>query len=589
MTPLLQRATSVGARLFADRSTAVAVSMLTVLVLLALAAPLLPLAEPNQTELARRLLPPLSAGNVLGTDQLGRDVLSRLLHGARLSLWVALLGVSIAAFTGSALGLLAGYFEGRVDGVLMRLIDVLMAFPYLLLALAIVVVLGPGLDNAMLAIAIVNVPFFARTVRGQTLSLKRETFVDAARVSGLSDLRILWSELLPGVTSTIAIAASTSVGWMVLETAGLSFLGLGAQPPTADLGGMLGQGRHLLATAPHVSLVPGVFIFCVVGLFNIVGDGLRDALDPRHTAAGQASSVAREDSQSTGTVPARASGKSERSTPSASSTSLPLLSVENLTLGFGSASVVHDVSFVLARGERVALVGESGSGKSVTSRAILNLLEAPGEIRAGRIFFDGQSLLDASTRWQDLRGGRIAWIPQDPMTSLHPLRRIETQIGESLRLHRGLGKLEARPVALSLLREVGIVDPEARLRAFPHQLSGGMRQRVVIAMALAGEPDLLIADEPTTALDVTTQANVLFRLEELCHRRNAALLFISHDLAVVSQLCERVLVMYRGRLVEEGATESIIEAPRHDYTRRLLDSVPKLGDPQHILAAGGGA
>ncbi len=587
MTPLSQRAKSVGARLFAERSTAVAVSMLAVLVLLALMAPLLPLAEPNQTQLARRLLPPLSAGNLLGTDQLGRDVLSRLLHGARLSLWVALLGVSIAAFTGSVLGLLAGYFEGRVDGVLMRLIDVLMAFPYLLLALAIVVVLGPGLDNAMLAIAIVNVPFFARTVRGQTLSLKRETFVDAARVSGLSDLRILWSELLPGITSTIAIAASTSVGWMVLETAGLSFLGLGAQPPTADLGGMLGQGRHLLATAPHVSLVPGVFIFCVVGLFNIVGDGLRDALDPRH-AAGPASSVAPEDSQATGAAPAPASGQNERSTPSASSTSPPLLRVENLTLGFGSTSVVHDVSFVLARGERVALVGESGSGKSVTSRAILDLLEAPGEIRDGRIVFDGQSLFDASTRWHELRGGRIAWIPQDPMTSLHPLRRIETQIGESLRLHRGLGKRDARAVALSLLREVGIVDPEARLRAFPHQLSGGMRQRVVIAMALAGEPDLLIADEPTTALDVTTQAKVLFRLDELCRRRNAALLFISHDLAVVSQLCERVLVMYRGRLVEEGPTESVIEAPRHDYTRRLLDSVPKLGEPQHILAAGGG-
>jgi ABC-type dipeptide/oligopeptide/nickel transport system ATPase component len=170
------------------------------------------------------------------------------------------------------------------------------------------------------------------------------------------------------------------------------------------------------------------------------------------------------------------------------------------------------------------------------------------------------------------------------MTSLHPLRRIDHQLREALELHRGITGSRARAVALELLDEVGIVDPEARLEAWPHQLSGGMRQRVVIAMALAGNPELLIADEPTTALDVTTQANVLDRLHQLCRTRNAALLFITHDLSVVSQLCDRVLVMYRGSIVERGTTPEVLAAPQHDYAKRLLRAVPRLGHPEHILA-----
>ncbi len=563
-------------RLLRQRSTATAFSVLLLVLMTSLAAPWLPLPDPAETHLQQRLLGPMTSGHWLGTDQLGRDVLARLLFGARLSVAVAVVGVGVAAFSGCILGLISGYFRGRADEVLMRLVDVVMAFPYLLLALAIVAVLGPGLRNATFAIAIVNIPFFARTVRGQVLSLQRETFVDAARVGGLSDARILLSEILPAVVPMIGIAASTSIGWMILETAGLSFLGLGAQPPTADLGGMLGQGRHLLATAPHVSLVPGVFIFIVVALFNVVGDGLRDALDPRHTAS-------RRDG-------GRAAGAKADTSQAPTGGEDVLLRVRGLSVAFGTHQVTSDVSFAVAAGERVALVGESGSGKSVTSRAVLNLLDASGCIAAGSITFDGLPLVNAPAKtWAAIRGGRIAWIPQDPMTSLHPFRRVEQQLGEALRLHRGLGVESRKPAALLLLREVGIQDPEARLRAYPHQLSGGMRQRVVIAMALAGEPDLLIADEPTTALDVTTQASVLTQLDALCRRRSAALLFISHDLAVVSQICDRVLVMRRGTIVEEGRTTQIIEAPQHAYTKRLLASVPKLGEPGIIIGRGDAA
>jgi peptide/nickel transport system permease protein len=548
---------------------AVALVMLTTLLLLCVAAPLLPLPHPNATMLPERLLPPLSSGHWLGTDQLGRDVLSRLLYGARLSLGVATLGVCVAAGVGSLVGLLTGYYEGLLDNVVMRGVDVLMAFPYLLLALAIVVVLGPGLENATLAIAIVNVPFFARTVRGQTLSLKREPFVDAARVSGLGDATILASELLPALSSTIVVAASTSLGWMLLETAGLSFLGLGAQPPTADLGGMLGQGRHLLATAPHVSLVPGAFIFVVVALLNVLGDGLRDALDPRHDAARPA------------TEPEAAASELDLER-----TEVPdrLLSVQQLSVRFDDFTAVHDVSFSLAAGETLGLVGESGSGKSVTALSLLALLEPPGRISKGKLRFDGLDLaaIDPAELLK-LRGGRIAWIPQDPMTSLHPLLRIGRQLGEALELHQNLSGGDARRRARELLEEVDIAGASAVLDAYPHQLSGGMRQRVSIAMALSGDPELLIADEPTTALDVTTQAGVLECLQRLTKQRNLALLFISHDLAVVSQLCDRVLVLQRGRVVERGQVASVVASPSHPYTRHLLRSVPELGNPAHIL------
>lgn len=555
------------AKLKQDRLTFAALVLLGAIASLALLAPVLPLADPTATELDARLLAPFGSSHWLGTDQLGRDILSRLLHGARLSLGVACVGVFVAAVIGSSIGLVAGYYTGRTDSLLMRLIDVVMAFPYLLLALAIVAVLGPGLVNATLAIAIVNVPFFARTVRGHTLSLERAAFVDAARVAGQSDSRILFSEILPGLLSTIVVAASTSSGWMILETAGLSFLGLGSQPPTADLGGMLGQGRHVLATAPHVSLIPGAFIFVVVALLNLVGDGLRDALDPRIREPASTRAALK----STGTpTDAPDSG---------------LLRVDDLRVRFGSVTAVDGVSFSVQAGEKVALVGESGSGKSVTALSILQLL-GPGHSTRGSILLDGTCVQRLSARsLAELRGKRIAWVPQDPLSSLHPLLRVEQQLREVLELHRGLSGHRARAAALDLLSEVGIVDPEARLRAWPHQLSGGMRQRVVIAMALAGSPDLLIADEPTTALDVTTQAAVLDRLNQLCRTRRTALLFISHDLSVVSQLCDRVLVMHHGRIVEQGPVATVIERPQHPYTRRLLQSIPVLGDPERILRA----
>ncbi|MEZ5860701.1 MAG: ABC transporter ATP-binding protein [Geminicoccaceae bacterium] len=248
---------------------------------------------------------------------------------------------------------------------------------------------------------------------------------------------------------------------------------------------------------------------------------------------------------------------------------------------------VGGVDFVLQPGESLGIVGESGSGKSVTALSILGLVPTPpGIVAGGEIRFAGRDLLRLPMRdLQDIRGNRIAYIFQDPLTTLNPLMRVGHQVTETLIRHQGLGGSAARRQAEELLDAVGIPQPRTKFDAFPHELSGGQRQRVVIAMALANRPDLIIADEPTTALDVTTQARVLALLNDLRRQSGAALVFITHDLGVVSELCERVLVMYAGKVVESGPVGEVFAAPRHPYTRALLACVPVLGEPERALDA----
>lgn len=279
--PLPPKGTGIWRRLRRNRLAVAGLVVLIVVVVIAALAPVLPLADPADTSPADRLQPIGSPGHLLGTDHLGRDLLSRLIWGARVSLSVGVFATLIAAVLGSLIGLVAGFVGRRVDSVLMRGVDVLMAFPYLLLAIGLVAVLGPGLVNAMIAISVVNIPFFARAVRGVTVSLVAAEYVDAARALAFSRTRILFTEVLPNVLPVIIVTMSTTVGWMITETAGLSFLGLGAQPPTSDWGAMLGAGRDFITRAPHVMIVPGTAIFVVVISLNFLGDGLRDALDPR--------------------------------------------------------------------------------------------------------------------------------------------------------------------------------------------------------------------------------------------------------------------------------------------------------------------
>jgi peptide/nickel transport system permease protein len=563
-----------------NRLAAIGLGILVFVCFVVLIVPILPLPSPDVTDPAQRLIPPFTRGYALGTDHLGRDILSRLLWGTRVSLAVGVSASLMAAIVGSTVGLAAGYAGGWADNLLMRGIDMVMAFPYILLALAIVAALGPGLMNALYAIAFVNIPFFARNIRGVTLGLSRREFVDAAKLSGKGPLRIVLTEILPNVLPVIVITLSTTVGWMILETAGLSFLGLGAQPPQADLGSMLGEGRKLVFTAPYVSVIPGILIFLLVMSINLLGDGIRDVLDPRLRSGALARPSAR-------TLVERQGGPS----PGTEAHPKAALDVKDLRTEFRIGSeayrAVGGVSLVLNEEECLGLVGESGSGKSVTAMSLLGLVPSPpGRIVGGRVMMDGRDLLEIPmSDMRRLRGGRIAMIFQDSLSTLHPLFTVGDQIAEAIRAHQPLSYRAAWQRAVELLDLVRIPSPARRARAYPHELSGGMRQRISIAMALANDAEILIADEPTTALDVTVQAQVLRLLDRLRKDKQAAVLFITHDFGIVAQICDRIAVMYAGRIVEVGPTAEVLASPAHPYTRKLIDCVPVLGNPHRRFDA----
>jgi peptide/nickel transport system permease protein len=370
---------------------------------------------------------------------------------------------------------------------------------------------------------------------------------------------------------------STTIGWMILETAGLSFLGLGSQPPQADLGSMLGEARSALITNPHTSIVPGMMILIIVMSINLLGDGVRDALDPRLKSGALSRPMAATRVDRANQPPA-AEGKG-------------LLEVKALETQFHVKDRIYravgGVDLHVEKGECLGIIGESGSGKSVTALSIMGLVASPpGMITNGAAYFEGEDLIGMPyRRLRDMRGRTVSYIFQDPLATLHPLYRVGDQLIEAIRAHRRIDKVAGREKAIDLLKAVRIPNAEKRISDYPHEMSGGMRQRVGIAMALANDPDIIIADEPTTALDVTVQAQVLTILDDLRRSRGLAIVFITHDFGVVAQLCDRVAVMYAGRVVEEGTTTTILDAPRHPYTARLMACVPELGGGKRRLEA----
>ena len=546
-------------------------------IFVALVTPLLPLPDPDVIDTKNRFKTPFNTDAILGTDHLGRDLMSRLLWGTRLSLAVGFCAAFLAALIGSSIGIISGFYGKHVDNILMRGIDMLMAFPYILLALAIVAALGPGLFNALIAVAIVNIPFFARNIRGVTVGITHKEFIDAARLSGMTDTRIIITEVLPNVFPVIVIAMSTTVGWMILETAGLSFLGLGSQPPQADLGSMLGEARAALITSPYTSVVPGAMILIIVMAINLLGDGIRDALDPRLKSGVLSSPRPR----------TLVADYSKTKNLDASE----LLSVSNLKtqfhIGNRNYKAVDGVSIYAKKGACLGIIGESGSGKSVTALSIMGLVSSPpGIITEGYVNYKGIDLIQTNDqKLRSLRGGKISYIFQDPLSSLHPLYTVQQQLEEAILAHQNLSKEEVYQKCTELLKSVRIPNPKQRAKDYPHQLSGGMRQRVSIAMALANDPEVIIADEPTTALDVTVQAQILSLLRELTSQRGLAIIFITHDFGVVSQICDEVAVMYAGKIVEYGPSEMILNHPAHPYTSKLMGCVPEIGKGKRKLAS----
>ncbi|GMU79333.1 MAG: ABC transporter [Acidimicrobiia bacterium] len=529
--------------------------------------------NPLDTDFSNTLASP-SGEHWLGTDKLGRDIVARLFAGAGVSLRASFQVVISALVVALPLGLASGYIGGAFDNTLMRVMDGILSIPALILALAIAGVLGPGLTNAMIALSIVFVPSFTRLVRAQTLAVREETFIEASQSIGSRPIWMLTVRVLPNVASPIIVQASLALGSVLLAEAALSFLGVGLQPPKASWGSMLSDAYEEIFTHPWQMVYPGVAIALTVMAFNLLGDGLRDSFSvdtARRRRRGRQGLTRVQVPEPSDT----ASGEGFESTDDA------LLTVQGLTVEFetdrGTHRVVDDVSFTLRSGEILGLVGESGSGKTVSSLAVMRLIPSPpGTIAGGRVHFGGTDLLAADFEaMRRLRGADIAMVFQDPMSSLNPAYTVGNQLAEAVRLHEDVSRSEARARALELLERVGIPDPEARLDQYPHEFSGGMRQRVMIAMALICRPKLLIADEPTTALDVTVQAQILDLLRSVQQETQMAVIFVTHDLGVVADVCDRVTVLYAGQVVETGSVHDLFAHPRHPYTAGLLHAMPQ--------------
>ena len=448
--------------------------------------------------------------------------------------------------------------------------------------------LGADVNDAAIAIAIVFVPGFVRLLRGEVIAVREEAYIESARSLGATSKRLVSRHVLPNVASPIIIQLALSLGFALLTEAGLSFLGIGEQPPTPSWGGMLQEGFQFINSAPWAVIFPGIAIMLTVLAFNLVADGLRDSLGrERPAGSGLVGGGSRRDRRRLARLGAAAK-------PEIGATPQPaaaLLQVEDLRIEFLSGQkwlpVMEDACFSVQRGKTLGLVGESGSGKTVTALAIMGLLPTAVSRVAGSIQFEQHELTSTSPAgMRKLRGNDIAMIFQEPMTSLNPAYTVGNQIAEQVRTHRGVSRADAWKVAVEMLDRVEIPQAATRARDYPHAFSGGMRQRVMIAMALSCSPKLLIADEPTTALDVTTQAQIVELLHGLQREEDMAMIFVTHDLGVIADVADDVAVMYAGQIVEHRAASDLFARPRHPYTEALLHSIPQLtprGEPLHAI------
>jgi peptide/nickel transport system ATP-binding protein len=561
---------------------------LVIVILAAIFAPLVAPHPPDAQDINNVNAGP-SVSHWLGTDDLGRDILSRLIWGARISLRAAFEIVGIAAVIAIPLGLIAGFFRGAVDSVIMRAMDALFSFPPLILALTVAALLGADVNDASIAIAIVFVPSFVRLLRGEVIAVREEAYIESARSLGATSKRLVARHVVPNVASPIIIQLALALGFAMLTEAGLSFLGIGEQPPTPSWGGMLQEGFQFINSAPWAVLFPGIAIMLTVLAFNLVADGLRDSLGRERPPGGGLVGGGR-NSVLRRLTRRGAVGASAPETPVVE-TEAALLQVSGLRIEFLTRQVwlpvMEDADFAVQRGRTLGLVGESGSGKTVSALAVMGLLPAKVSRVSGSIRFERQELttLDqASLRKR--RGKDIAMIFQEPMTSLNPAFTVGNQIAEQVRTHQGISRAMAWKVAVQMLDRVEIPRAGVRAEDYPHAFSGGMRQRVMIAMALSCSPKLLIADEPTTALDVTTQAQIVELLHTLQREEDMAMIFVTHDLGVIADVADDVVVMYAGQIVERRAASDIFARPRHPYTEALLHSIPQLtpkGEPLHAI------
>ena len=537
--------------------------------------------------------------HLFGTDDKGRDVLSRLMCGAKYSLTIGLGATAFALVVGSIIGAIAAVVRQRISNIIMRILDIIMSFPGIALAATFIVVFGNSVPSLIFAIGFLYIPQIARIVRANVMSEYNQDYVRAVVVSGARAPWILWKHVVRNCIAPVLVFTIVLVADAIVFEASLSFISAGIPEPTPTWGNILADARNgVLAGRWWQALFPGLMIMITVLCLNIVSEGITDAIaapkaavkvdendlkgnreadrmvaDPTLAYAAQAEMLTKRldalrkvELVRTDRFPARTDVP-------------PILEVKDLCIKFprhGDVNVVDHVSFVVRPRQTMGLVGESGCGKSITSLTIMGLLDKKAQI-SGEILYDGKNLLTLSDKeMNELRGREIAMIYQDALSSLNPSMLIKAQMKQ-------LTKRGGTRSAEELLELVGL-DPKRTLDSYPHELSGGQRQRVLIAMALTRDPKLVIADEPTTALDVTVQKQVIDLLNKLQHELGFAMVFVSHDLALVAEVANSITVMYAGQVVEQGPVKEILTNPVHEYTRGLLGSVLSIeagGDRLH--------
>ncbi|WP_432534439.1 dipeptide/oligopeptide/nickel ABC transporter permease/ATP-binding protein [Kineococcus arenarius] len=586
-------------RLRRQPATLAALLVLLCVVVAAAAAPLLAPYGPADTDFTAPLSGP-TAEHPLGTDELGRDTLSRLLFAARTALVVAGGSVLVAMLIGVPLGLLLGYKGGWYDRLGSRGLDVADALPGLMVGFVVIAVLGRGVLVLILAIGIILCMNFARLTRAITLAERRKPYVESARVSGLNHRQVVFGQVLPNLAGPLAVQGAVFLGASIKLESALSFLGLGLSEEQPSWGGMLSVAAANQADHPWMALPPGIAIVLTVLALNVLGDGFNDALSGRQRTRRRWWQVLRSRPASPVTPPASpapgavAAGDRASADPheagavvvgdgpdrGADGSARPVLEVSGLTVvadrpAGGAVRLVEDVSFTLQRGEVLGLLGESGSGKSMLGKAVLGLLPRGVRLAGGSVLLNGVEVANRSEHeMRAVRGSSLGVVFQNPQANLSPVHTIGRQLAEPLRAHRGMSRGAARERAAELLDLVGVDDPRRRLDQYPYQFSGGMAQRVAIALALAGEPEVLIADEATSALDVTTQSQVMDLLLDLREKLDMSIIMVTHDLGVAAETCDRVAVMYAGQLVEVADVGTLFHHPRHPYTAALLAAHP---------------
>lgn len=508
-----------------------------------------------------------SSAHWLGTDTLGRDLLSRLMYGGRPTLVAVAIAIAVYIVLGSVLGLLAGYMGGWTDRVISGFANIVLATPHIVILFVVLSIYRGNVYLAMFVFGFLAAPVMILIVRSSALASRHELFVDAARVSGLSPLYIIFQHILPRSVGLIIVQGTVfGANAIVLESA-LSFLGFGTQAPAPSWGNMVAEAATQISVNAWMLYPTGGMIALTALALGVVGDSLRD----RVTGGWTQPKLTQNDRQRPTEVTDHIL--------STSSMEAPLLSVQGLDVGYREGdkviSIVKDISFTVGLGETVGIVGESGSGKTTVAFGILGVVGDNVAITGGSVWFDGTNLLNLTgQQLGKYRGKRIAYVAQEPMVALDPNFRVGKQLLEAVSLNGGLSGAAAQERVLELLGLVELPNPAITANSYPHELSGGMAQRVSIAFALAGKPELLVADEPTTALDVTVQAEILGLLMRLREETGMSVIIITHDWGVVADICDRVVVMYQGEIVEENTVDGIYRTPKHEYTKALLASNP---------------